>query len=141
MVGLGVRWGTKKEGGGGVVMGYVTSDLPMVPDKISPIGPSNVSAALCHYFSVPKVNHKATNYTPQTHPSIYLALKYSPSIPPLSSATFQLAYRPLSIAQEAVLRSATNMSLPPEFIQVKRLKNKRKADDDNDEGVVDYLRP
>ncbi|KUI59546.1 hypothetical protein VP1G_06812 [Cytospora mali] len=32
------------------------------------------------------------------------------------------------------------MSLPPEFIQVKRLKNKRKADDDNDEGVVDYLR-
>lgn len=32
------------------------------------------------------------------------------------------------------------MSLPPEFIQVKRLKNKRKADDDSDEGVVDYLR-
>ncbi|ROW04661.1 hypothetical protein VPNG_07468 [Cytospora leucostoma] len=32
------------------------------------------------------------------------------------------------------------MSLPPEFIQVKRLKNKRKASDDNDEGVVDYLR-
>lgn len=33
------------------------------------------------------------------------------------------------------------MSIPPEIIQVKRLVKKRKAADDDDEGVVDYLRP
>lgn len=32
------------------------------------------------------------------------------------------------------------MSLPPEIIQVKRLKRKARDDDHNDEGVVDYLR-
>ncbi|KKY35960.1 hypothetical protein UCDDA912_g04099 [Diaporthe ampelina] len=32
------------------------------------------------------------------------------------------------------------MSIPPEIIQVKRLVKKRKATDDDDEGIVDYLR-
>lgn len=35
----------------------------------------------------------------------------------------------------------TKMSIPPEIIQVKRLVKKRKAADDDDEGIVDYLRP
>lgn len=37
--------------------------------------------------------------------------------------------------------SLSKMSIPPEIIQVKRLVKKRKATDDDDEGIVDYLRP